>query len=179
MTSLVEKTFPFTCREIHGECTADLSSGNDLLFALLECIAEGIHIRRQQDFGSDTERLEHKLNLVIFMLNNVVQPPHTRPDSRLLRLETDAISWQSERVFEASTCVYLEIFLDPMLPIPLRSILRIETCRDGWCRAPLTDFSDEALSSWSRWVFRQHRQQIAMAREHGELALHGVTATHL
>jgi len=164
MACLIEKQLPFSC---HLPASSDFTQAgnNDLVFALLECLVEGINIQRQQDFGSDIERLEHKLNLVIFMMNNLVQPAHSRPAPRLLRLDTDSIAWQSDTAYQHGATLHITLFLHPMLPIPLQCAVCVEDYQDGWCHARLQGLSEDALASWSRWVFRQHRHLIAQTRE--------------
>lgn len=170
MACLIEKKLPFSyCAGADNSVDISIVS-NDLVFALLECLADGVNIRRQQDMATDTERLEHKLNLVIFMMNSLLQPMQMRPASVTLRLDTESIAWQTSTEFEPRSTVHIEIYLHPMIPLPLRCPVRILECQHGWCHAQLHALSDEALSSWSRWVFREHRHVIALSREHTGLS---------
>lgn len=168
MSCLVEKQLPFSCQVDVVSRHDGSAENNDLVFALLECLAEGVNIQRHQDFNSDMQRLEHKLNLVIFMMNNLLQPVQSRPDLQTLRLDTESITWPNEIKHAVGTKVHIELYLHPMIPIPLVCAVEVQACQDGWCRASLLGLSEDAMSSWSRWVFRQHRQFVAQSREQGE-----------
>lgn len=168
MSCLVEKQLPFSCQADVVSQHDSFAENNDLVFALLECLAEGVNIQRHQDFSSDMQRLDHKLNLVIFMMNNLLQPVQSRPDLQTLRLDTESISWPCASKHAVDTKLRIALYLHPMIPIPLTCTVQVEQCQDGWCRARLLGLSEDAMSSWSRWVFRQHRQFVAQSREQGE-----------
>ncbi len=168
MSCLIEKQLPFSCQVKVASERDGYAEQNDLVFALLECLAEGVSIQRHQDFSSDMQRLEHKLNLVIFMMNNLLQPVQSRPEPQTLRLDTESIAWPCANKYAMGTKVHIELYLHPMIPIPLVCTVQVEACQDGWCRASLLGLSEDAMSSWSRWVFRQHRQFVAQSREQGE-----------
>ena len=165
MNYLVEKNLPFSYRPVAAETSCDTGTMNQLVFALIECIGDGIGLPQVQDLASDTQRLEHKLNLVMFMLNYLIKPTQDRPATCLLRLGSDSIAWQAETPLAQEQIVLIELYLEPMLSLPLQCCARIIGQQEGWCMAQLTGLTEEGMSVWSKWVFRQHRQFVAHSRE--------------
>lgn len=165
MSYLVEKSFPFSFQTVTSDAVPEPDATQQLVFALLECVADGQGLVRNEEKSSDIERLEHKINLLIFMLNNLIQPSQVRPESHLLRLSADCIAWQSETPLPEGQLIAIELYLHPMISLPLRCIARASIQQDGWMSATLSGLSEEGMSTWSKWVFRQHRHQVAQARE--------------
>lgn len=168
MRYLVEKNLPFSCQVMTGSSNFKTEPMNHLVFALLECFGENVGLPQSGvETGSDIERLEHKLNLVLFMLNNLIQPNLSRPAVQLLRLGTDSVSWQTSVSLNSGQTVLLELFLHPMLSLPLQCCAEVIELEEGWCTASLTGLTEQDKTVWSRWVFRQHRHFVAHSREVG------------
>ena len=171
MSYLVEKSFPFSYQAAPSDAAPEpADASQQLVFALLECVSDSQGLVRSEEKSSDIERLEHKVNLVIFMLNNLIQPSQVRPESHLLRLSADSIAWQSETRLPEGQLIAIELYLHPMLSLPLRCVARVGTPQDGWLSATLSGLTEEGMSTWSKWVFRQHRHQVAQAREQAQPA---------
>ena len=165
MSYLVEKSFPFSSHVVSTDTANDPDAMQQMVFALLECLGDTGSLLRSEEKTSDLERLEHKIDLLIFMLNNLIQPSQVRPAAQLLRLTADSIAWQHSEPLSAGRHVIIELYLHPRVAMPLRCEARIEHQEQGWTYASLAGLSEEAQSAWSKWVFRQHRHQIALARE--------------
>jgi hypothetical protein len=165
MSHLVEKAFPFSAQAVQADTLHAADFMNQLVFALLECMGDNLSLARGEEKSSDIERLDHKINLVIFMLNNLIQPSQTRPAAHLLRLGADSLAWQSEAPLREGQRLLIELYLSPSLSLPLRCHVRIDAQKDGWVTAGLVGLAEDERAAWSKWVFRQHRQSIAQSRE--------------
>ena len=170
MSYLVEKSFPFSYQAAPSDSAPEPDASQQLVFALLECVADSQGLILSEEKSSDIERLEHKVNLVIFMLNSLIQPSQRRPELQLLRLSADSIAWQSETPLPEGQLITIELYLHPMISLPLRCVARVGTLHDGWLSASLSGLSEEGMATWSKWVFRQHRHQVAQARERAQSA---------
>jgi hypothetical protein len=131
-------------------------------------MGDNLSLARSEEKSSEIERLDHKINLVIFMLNNLIAPSHTRPAAHVLRLGADSIAWQSEESLRTGQLMLIELYLTPTLSLPLRCHVRIDTQQDGWVTASLSGLAEDERAAWSKWVFRQHRQMVAQSREQGQ-----------
>ena len=169
MSFLVENSYPFAWHAVQTDTVPEPDAMQPLVFALLECAGEPrAALDQSEEKASDIERLEQKINLVIFMLNNLLQSTHARPESQRLRLAADSIAWQNATPFPAGQLLSIELYLHPMITLPLRCYARTTTHAQGWTTASLAGLSEEGMSAWSKWVFRQHRQQVAQVREQGQ-----------
>ena len=165
MSYLVEKSFPFSFHAMQSDAAPEPDASQQLVFALLECVADSQGLVRSEEKSSDIERLEHKINLVIFLLNNLIQPSQVRPESHMLRLSADSIAWQGETRLPEGQLIAIELYLHPMISVPLRCVARVGVQEGDWCTAILSGLTEEGMSTWSKWVFRQHRYQVAQSRE--------------
>jgi hypothetical protein len=160
---LVETKCAFSWKLRSSEETASEFPMNHIAYSLLE---QSVHpvVVRDSDFESDIQRLEYKLNLVIQMLGQVIQPQQSRPDVMQLRLGTDSIAWNhpGAKIGEQYS---VSLFLNPSIAVPIEAIVRVTDVTDGWCTASFVNRSTDEQSAWERWVFRLHRRDIAHSRE--------------
>lgn len=168
MSHLVEKAFPFSVQAVQSDTVHEADFMNQLVFALLECMGDNLSLARGEEKSSDIERLDHKINLVIFMLNNLIQPSQTRPAAHLLRLGADSLAWQSEEALREGQRMLITLYLSPSLSLPLCCHVRITGQEDGWVTADLAGLAEDERTAWSKWVFRQHRQMVAQTREQAQ-----------
>jgi len=168
MSHLVEKALPFSAQAVQSDTLHEPDFMNQLVFALLECMGDNLNLARSEEKTSEIERLDHKINLVIFMLNNLVQPSQSRPAAHLLRLGADSLAWQSEDSLREGQLMLIELYLSPTLSLPLRCHVRIGAQQDGWITASFSGLAEDERSAWSKWVFRQHRHMVAQSREQAQ-----------
>ena len=94
MSFLVEIKCPFAWKLCPaGDATSEFPLNNIAYTLLEETGHQGI--ARENDFDSEIQRLEHKINLVIQMLGQLMQSKQSRPDKVLLRLGAETIDWQN------------------------------------------------------------------------------------
>jgi len=162
LSFLVETKCPFSWES----CSADDGVAefplNHLAYTLLE---EAGHqaISAEKDFDSELQRLEHKLNLVIQMLGQMMHSQQPRPQAVSLRLGAETIAWQHPAAQPGQRYI-VTLFLYRSVTMPIQALVEvIEQDRD-WCVARFVSPAPEEQSAWEHWVFRQHRRQIANAR---------------
>lgn len=137
---------------------------NHIAYTLLEQSGSQV-IARDNDFDSEIHRLEHKINLVIQMLGQMMQSQQTRPQAVPLRLGAETIAWQAPELKTGQHFI-VTIFLYESVAMPIQAHVEIIDKDADWCTARFVSQLPDEQSAWERWVFRQHRRQIAIAKEH-------------
>ena len=137
---------------------------NYIAYSLLEQTGQQV-IARDNDFDSDIQRLDHKIDLVIQMLGQLIKTQQTRPASTLLRLGAETIAWQNPQA-KVGQEYLITLFLFEAIAVPIQALVRITELDGEWCTAQFVSQSADEQSAWERWVFRQHRRQVAHTRDH-------------
>jgi hypothetical protein len=137
---------------------------NHIAYSLLDQ-TEQLAIKRDNDFDSEVHRLEHKLDLVIQMLGQLLHTQQTRPASVLLRLGAETIAWRHPAA-KVGEQYRVTLFLYESIALPVQAIVEIKDVEEDWCTAQFVSQSSDEQSAWERWVFRQHRRQVAHNRDH-------------
>ena len=137
---------------------------NSIAYTLLEQTANQV-IAHENDPESELHRLERKINLVIQMLGQMMQSQQTRPQAVPLRLGAETIAWQAADVKPGQHFI-VTVFLYDSVAVPIQAHVEVMDKDGGWCTARLVSQSPDEQSAWERWVFRQHRRQIASSKEH-------------
>jgi len=141
-----------------------LFPANQVAFTLLEQFNEQ-GIQRENDFDSDIQRLEHKMNLIIQLLGQMMASQQTRPAAVELKLGADFIAWYEPEATPSDEFI-IELYLSEEIALPVQARVVVDELDNGWCQARFEGLSYEEQSAWERWVFRQHRRNIANKREH-------------
>ncbi len=160
MSFLVETTLPFHVTTD----TAQVASFNHVAFSLLEYLGDGNRLQ-QNEANSDIQRLEHKVDLLLFLLSQFMQQQQKPPAAQTLRLNSDSISWQTSEQFEVGQLVSITLYVHHTIPVPLCCQLEIVEQDTHWVFGRLHNLAEEDMAAWSRWVFRQHRRTVAMNKQ--------------
>ena len=136
---------------------------NHIAYSLLELTGQEV-IARDNDFDSEIERLEYKINLVIQMLGQLTQPSQARPKPVLLRLGAETIAWQDSQA-QIGQRYIVTLYLNETVAIPIQACVEIVEKSANWCVGRFTSQTPDEQSAWERWVFRLHRRQIAHEKE--------------
>ncbi len=185
MSYLVEKEFAFTCDPLTttGASTSPSLPDSDPspsnlysniynvsstfpVFALLDSLTDYIHNLGDQDLKSDNDRVENKLNLIIFLLNNLVGSQKTKPSLQRLRLSAEGLAWQDKRSFHEGQVILIHLYPDEVMNVPLVCQVIVTQKNKSWYHATLNGLSEDEMSAWSKWVFRLHRFQVSQARQY-------------
>ena len=162
MSFLVETTCPFSWKPWSADDGVAEFPLNHLAYTLLE---EAGHqsVAGEKDSDSDLQRLEHKLNLVIQMLGQMMHSQQPRPEAVPLRLGAETIAWQNPSAKSGQRYVETQ-FLYRSITMPIQALVEVIEQDQDWCIARFVSAAPEEQSAWEHWVFRQHRRQIAHAR---------------
>ncbi len=164
MSFLVEIKCPFAWKLCSADDGMNEFPLNNIAYTLLE--ETGHHgIARENDFDSEIQRLEHKINLVIQMLGQMMQSKQSRPDKVLLRLGAETIDWQNPQA-QPGERYLVSLYLYESVAVPIQAYVDIIEKQGEWCSARIVPLSTDEQSAWERWVFRQHRRQVANTRAH-------------
>jgi hypothetical protein len=137
---------------------------NHIAYSLLEQTTHQ-QITRDTDFDTDIQRLEHKLNLVIQMLGQLMQTEQSRPEPHKLRLAAETIAWQYPSA-QIGQRYIITLFLYDSIAVPIQALVEVIDVTSEWCTARFVSQATDEQSAWERWVFSQHRRQVAQNREH-------------
>jgi len=135
---------------------------NSIAFALIEDTDEHL-----TDAGDEEDtalhRIEYKVNLILQMMGQMMQSGSILPARTKLQLSADEIAWYCPAaIIDQEYQVTLYLSEDYRLPINMiAQVIKIES---GWCHARIKYHRAEEQMTWDRWVFRQHRRHIALAR---------------
>lgn len=175
MTYLLEKAFSFSCEPVdekadsgHPKHTSDDRKDslvpNRVVFSLVDYLSSEIQVPGNQESHSDLERLNQKLDLVIYLINHATVQRRELFPVHKLRLSDDSIAWQDSRSFLQNQVLGFRIYLNEVINIPFECTVIVSGCQEGWYRATLTGLSDEEMNTWARWVFQQHRKSVSRQR---------------
>jgi len=115
------------------------------------------------EVDSELQRIEHKVNLILQMLAQMMQANSNIPDKTIIRLGTDEIAWyHPDAKVDQNYRVTLYLNEDHCLPINM--LVRTKKIQAGWCHARIEQQRADEQSAWEHWVFRQHRRSIATAK---------------
>jgi len=117
----------------------------------------------EKDTSSDLHRLEHKVNLILQMLSQMMTSNPEIPAQKLIRLSADEIAWHDSNVLVGEK-YSINLYISEHSHVPIQALVRITKVESGWCHGLFDKQSVDEQSSWERWVFRQHRRKIAMAK---------------
>lgn len=122
---------------------------------------------------SEIQRLDHKLNLIQALLTQLLLKQEVIPERRSFRLSLENLTFDidSRQDLRVGSPVLVELFLFEDLPRPLSltgivTTINQEGSLTGTLSAgiDLPKFSDGVDSLLGRFIFRQHRREVAMSR---------------
>ena len=163
MSHLLEIQVPFVWSTPDNEDDVINGSMNRVAFSLLDQ-DEDWDIEKDKQADTDLHRLEHKIDLIMQMLSQILQNKTSIPQQTLLRLGASEVSWYAPEV-KAGERYAIVIHLNNRTSIPIQALVTITETESGWCHGQLQGLRPDELSAWERWVFRHHRRQIASSRK--------------
>ena len=176
-SSLYEDDFPFVWRSLAELGPADLehmdTHNEDILRACLAMDSGAAEFGSEHgavDVGA-LEMIDQKLKLILDLLGHLMRKELDLPAPRRLSLGTREIAWDEARTPPATGQeVLLELYPYNVFPRPLRLPGRIESVhRDEDGRARVVARFEEPVEVVTelleKWIFRNHRRQIAQRRQ--------------
>lgn len=141
---------------------------NSTVFQLLENyeVPAAVHEASNKD-DRNVQRLEAKLDLVVQLLRRLLEQQQEPPPMLPLRLAPTELAWPAQAALDLGSAIELVIYLDPRLPQPVYLCGQVTSNEAGWVIVSLQHPDESATEAWQRWLFRQHRQQVAKLRGQG------------
>jgi hypothetical protein len=162
-TILLERRLPLSW-VLQGEAVTFVGQHNQLVFTLLDFLDEPHHHKPDTEHSVELMRIDAKLNIVMQLLGQLLQ---TRESSRPLvaiRFTSDTLAWQVEQPVPAGSLLQVTLSPDDSIPLAMTFTARVLGVSERWMEVDMHGLSEDELAIWSRWVFRQHRRQVAQAR---------------
>lgn len=111
--------------------------------------------------------LDFKINIVLELLADLVTHQRTLPPPAEVRLGADGLAWVSpdDNCPGVGDKITVSLYLNPGYPRPLVLQGTVENCADGRCQMIFSDQPDGVQVILEKYIFQQHRRQIAQARQ--------------
>jgi len=163
VSCLLEIELPFTWTLLNSENLPEDFPMNKIVYALLDH-SDGRFSESGAEMESDLYRIEHKVDLILQMLGQMMQSGVTLPLTENLQLAADEIAWYYPDA-KMDENYQVSIYLNNNNCLPLNMRVRVIGIEAGWCHVRILHSNINEQSIWERWVFRQHRRHVAFARE--------------
>ena len=165
-TVLFERRLPLAWTALSADAQNNSTENNHLIFALLDSSDEIVLRNQDKELAADLQRMETKLNVIMQLLGMLLQGGQSHPPEQLIRFSSDTLAWQTESPLEPGCLLALSLYPEASIPLAVHFTVRVLSHGEGWLTTELQDLSEEERAIWSRWVFRQHRRQVALKRTH-------------
>lgn len=161
---LLERALPLSWTILQADALP-LTPDNHLLFSLLDHLDEPASHKAESDTASELLRVEAKLNVIMQLLGQVLQSRQALPPTIAVRFTNETLAWQvGTQTPPVGTGLALTLYPDHTIPLAITFAARVCGVTDGWMEVDMHGLHEDELAIWSRWVFRQHRRQVAQAR---------------
>lgn len=148
------------------ELCDNYSAANINTLLLLESMQE--QPRRQNEdpniSGSEVERLETKLNLLIQLVNQLLEASKPLPEKQKLVLSNHSLCWDQDKSLAVDMLVQLTIYIEPSFPQPIKLYARVTENKGDKVKVVFVNLDEQEEEMLSKWVFRLHRRTIAMSK---------------
>ncbi len=163
----IELMVPFKWEALSDDVLCDnYSAANINTLLLLESMQEQPH-RQNEDpkiSGSEVERLEAKLNLLIQLVNQLIEASKPLPAKQKLVLTNHSLCWNQDKSLAVDMLVQLTIYIEPSFPQPIKLYARVTENKDNKVKVVFVNLDEQEEEILSKWVFRLHRRTIAMSK---------------
>jgi len=139
-----------------------LNTGNELLLGGIRSLAEKPDIEDADMLVLEMRRLDQKLSLVLDLLNTLLRLNDPLPPAQPVVLQSTCLVLQSPLV--DAVAYRIDLFLDPTIPKPLRLTARLAANAPDTAEGVTLAFigmGQNVIDSLDKFLFRQHRRQIA------------------
>lgn len=138
----------------------EIDKANQLLMEAITQLEEAPKLDENSAMHADIARLDAKLDLLMNMLSRVLAQFHDAPDTQTLTMSAHYIAWHEAEQMPQDEFGKLELFIHPTIATPLIVPLHIE----GSGRGAIFGFGSKVQNSWEKYLFRQHRREIAQSK---------------
>lgn len=150
-----------------GSDAASLRAGNRLLFSLLEAGHEPAAHDPHHHASPELQRIEHKLNLLIGMVGQLLGAAQPQTGATTVRLSCRDLQWWAGEAPPAEELL-LDLYLEDSAPRALEVIARVVSVKEKAGRyrieARFVSLDEYEENQLEKWIFARHRRMVAQAR---------------
>lgn len=118
--------------------------------------------------AQEIARLDLKLNLVLDLVSSLIYHQLDIPDTTPVRVSAAGVVWKGEEVPPPGAVVYLQLYIQRGLPIPLccygKVVSSDEDYAAGKGKVKFVGLTGAAQSWLEKLIFRHHRREVAYRR---------------
>lgn len=163
-TILLERNLPLHWHVANEPNTTYTPEQNHLILGLLDTLEEPGHNKSESEHDSELKRIDAKLNLILQLLNQILQVRQTTQATVPVRFRSDNLSWQVQQPPAIGTRLQVSLYPEPSIPLAVHFEAIVVSNTDNWVEVDIQSLTEDEQAIWSRWIFRQHRRQVAQAR---------------
>jgi hypothetical protein len=163
-TILLERALPLSWTLLPEAPPALDTEQNHLVFNLLDNLEDPVSRKTEGDNANEWQRIEAKLNVIMQLLSQLLQSRQSAQPAVVVRCSSDSLAWQVEQLAPVGSLLQVTLSPENSIPMAITFTARVFEVKDGWMEVDMHGLSEEEQMIWSRWVFRQHRRQVAQAR---------------
>lgn len=161
---LLERKLPLHWQVLNTSSTPLHPEHNQLILGLLDTLEEPVHGKPENEQDRELQRIDAKLNLILQLLNQLLQLRQSPLTAVPIRFRSDTLAWQVEQAPAIGTHVHVSLYPEASIPLAIHFEASVVAIADGWMEVSILGLSEDEQAMWSRWIFRQHRRQVAQAR---------------
>ena len=143
-----------------------LNAANEGLLSALRVLNEKPELDDADQLHAEVRRLDYKLSLLLDLLSQLIR--QTQPLPALVSLVLESRRLQLQLPLPEAPCYRIELFLDAVIPTPLRLCARKgkgpDKSAEQAALAITLDFfgvGQQVQDGLDRFLFRHHRRQVA------------------
>lgn len=139
---------------------AGYDKANLVLLDGIAMLEEHTKLDEASPMYADIARLDAKLDLMMAMLTRLLANFHESPQQQSLALTSRHVAWREPSEVPAGEFGLLELYVHPTIATPLMLPLKLV----GGGRGEIVNMGSRAQNSWEKYIFRQHRREIALSK---------------
>lgn len=161
---LLERSLPLKWGTVEAGSQLLNTDRNHLIFSLLDSLEEPSYHKTDTENSSEIARIEAKLNVIMHLLGQLLHNQQSPMPVVTVRFTSDSLAWQVEQPLSHGNLVQVSLILDERIPLAINFEARVLRVKDGWMEVDMHGLDEDDQAKWLRWVFRQHRRQVAQSR---------------
>lgn len=108
----------------------------------------------------EIHRLQAKVDLLVSMVSRLLSYHEQQPLSMMVSLSAQRVSWQGALPVQVGNMGMMDVFVHPLTRSPLQLPVVVRSNQ----HAEIVGLQPTALNALEKFLFRQHRRQVAGAR---------------
>lgn len=126
-----------------------------------------LEVSEDHDRSSDIQRMESKINIVLDLVVIMARQSLDLPPALPTRLAATFIEWQSTTQLNDGQPLMVQVYLSPKYPRPIHLVGTAESAPSEGiynCRVNFVSAGEVQQALLEKYIFRQHRRQVAFER---------------